>query len=91
MKENRPRLLALASVVVTIASAIATDTIEKTDAGLETTTDSDNGNSSEGDDDGLSHYYIPHEGNSTLSATWSIRCCTCSASWSIAIGTRNGH
>ena len=61
-------LVTSASAVVTLASALSTDATE-TMTDFESRVDA---TIHEGDDDD-GHFYIPHEGNSTLSATFSIR------------------
>lgn len=79
MKNNNLRLaiISSASAVVTLAAAISTDVMEfdNTDPGSNTNPDVGETISGtiidEDDDDG--HFYTPHEGNSTLSATFSIR------------------
>ena len=68
IKRNHPGLffLASASAAVTLAAALATDTTETIRANASIAQGQD-----EDDDDGA--FYIPHEGNSTLSATFSMK------------------
>ena len=60
-------LVTSVSAAVTLAAALSTDVTESANTDVE---NRENANDGE-DDDG--HFYIPHEGNSTLSATFSIR------------------
>jgi hypothetical protein len=65
-------LVSSASAAVTLAAAISTDVMESANTNLETRADATTDIDIEDYDEGYSHYYRPHEGNSTLSATFSI-------------------
>lgn len=68
-------LVSSASAAITLAAAISTDVMESVSTNretrIDTTTDIDI-DIEDDDDEGYSHYYSYHEGNSTLSATFSI-------------------
>ena len=75
-------LLTFVTTAVTLAAALSTDVVDESSADISDPDtagvfgtgggNDDHDDDDDDDDDGISQYLIPHEGNSTVSATFSI-------------------